>query len=186
MRKPMLVIVFALAANASAWAQEPVRFEVYGGYSYTSADFRTSGFAIGPAVTSEGLPAGWNASFTFFPSEELGLTAEFGSHYGSEDKGPAIGPLDQTLQTYMFGPRLIERGERVEGSVHILAGLMRGVIDSRAGQLSDVKIAVGIGGGLSLVFGRIGVRLFEADVIFCQIATSNPTFRAGAGASYRW
>ena len=63
---------------------------------------------------------------------------------------------------------------------------MRGVIDASAGERSDVKIAVGVGGGLGLVFGHIGVRLFQADVIFCQIATGNPLFRLGAGASYRW
>jgi len=186
MRKPILVMVFVLAASASAWAQEPVRFEVYGGYLYNSADFSIGRLSVGPFVTSEGLPAGWNASFTFFASDQIGLTAEFGSHYGSEDKGPAIGSIDATLQSYLFGPRLIERGERVEGFIHILGGVMRGVIDASAGERSDVKIAVGVGGGLGLVFGRIGVRLFQADVIFCQIATGNPLFRLGAGASYRW
>jgi hypothetical protein len=186
MRMPMLVMLFVLAAGANAWAQEPVRFEVYGGYSHTSADFRTSGFAIGTGVTTGGLAAGWSASFTYFPLDEIGVTAEFASHYGSEDKGPTLGPVDQTLQTYMFGPRLMERGERVEGFINILAGVWRGVIDTRAGELSDTKIAASIGGGLDLVFGRIGVRLFEADVTFCQLATGNPTFRLNAGASYRW
>jgi hypothetical protein len=186
MRKPMLIMVFVLAANASAWAQEPVRFEVYGGYSYAGSNFSIGRTSVGTNVTTEGLPAGWNASFTFFPSEEIGLTAEFGSHYGSEDKGPTIGPIDATLQTYMFGPRLMERGERVEGFVSILAGVFRGVIDSRAGHQSDAAIAVGVGGGLDLVFGRVGVRLFQADVVFCQMVTSNPSFRASVGASYRW
>src|SRR5262249_52802331 len=144
MRMPMLVMVFVLAANANAWAQEPVRFEVFGGYSYTSADFRTSGFAIGAGVTSDGLPAGGDASFTYSPLDEIGLTAEFGRHYGSEDKGPTIGPVDQTLQTYMFGPRLMERGQRVEGFINILGGLWKGVVDTRDGQLSDAKIAVSI------------------------------------------
>jgi hypothetical protein len=186
MRNPMLVLVFVLAANASAWAQEPVKIEVYGGYSYTSADFSINRMSIGTGVTSEGLPAGWNASVTFFPLEEIGLTAEFGSHYGSEDRGPAVGTLDTKIQTYMFGPRLVERGERFEGFVHILGGLWRGVIDSNTGQQSDTLIAVGLGGGLELLFGHVGIRLFQADVFFCQLATSNPTFRAGAGASYRW
>jgi len=186
MRKPILVMVFVFAAHASARAQEPARIEVYGGYSHTSGDFSIGRMALGINVTDEGLPAGWNASVTFFASEQIGLTAEFGSHYGSEDKGPAIGPIDATLQTYMFGPKLVERGERIEGFVHILAGLYRGVIDSRAGRRSDVAIAAGIGGGLDLVFGRIGVRLFQADVVFCQLVTSNPSFRLGVGASYRW
>ncbi len=162
-----LFTVILLLLSSSALGQDYPRMEVFGGFSYFSAD----------AGTRESF-YGWQASISANFQENIGFTLDSGGQYNTT--------LGITLQAYEFllGPRYIMRGERFTGFAHALFGLEH----ARAGGFSDTAFAMGFGGGVDVnVSDRIAIRAFQFDYI---PVTSSGVWthdaRVGAGVVFKF
>ena len=167
MKRLLLISTVLLLLTVPAWGQDYPRMEVFGGFSYFSAD----------AGTRESF-FGWQASISANFHENIGFTLDSGGQYNTT--------LGITLQAYEFllGPRYIMRGERFTGFAHALFGLEH----ARAGGFSDTAFAMGFGGGVDVnVSDRIAIRAFQLDYI---PVTSSGVWthdaRVGAGVVFKF
>jgi len=167
MKRLLLISTVLLLLTVPAWGQDYPRMEVFGGFSYFSAD----------AGTRESF-FGWQASISANFHENIGFTLDSGGQYNTN--------FGITLQAYEFllGPRYIIRGERFTGFAHALFGLEH----ARAGGFSDTAFAMGFGGGVDVnASDRIAIRAFQLDYI---PVTSSGVWthdaRVGAGVVFRF
>jgi opacity protein-like surface antigen len=192
MKKCLMLFTFLFAVSLPAYAQSDYpKFEVYGGYSYFSADvnfddpFNNNGAPF--FSQREGFHgAGWSGAANL--TRSLGGVADFSYHKRSFD---VFGDnLDFSTFAFLFGPRLTARGHRVEGFAHALVG---GVRRNLAG-FSDMNLALGLGGGVDVKVTRhFAVRAVQLDYLpfretdpFTGDKQWRHNLRAGAGLTFRW
>lgn len=173
----------ALAQTSSSSSSGGVQrseaaYEVSGGYSWTNADVnRSSG--------SNSLPHGWNAGFIWFVTDEVGVTIDFGGHYGPQFFGAQVGSLDASLHTYMGGAKVKHTLRRIEVSARLLGGVAHasGVPGSELD--STTGFALMFGGGLDIPLGRFGIRAVQVDVLVTESVKEVAPILT-AGGYYRW
>lgn len=143
MRKALVITVVVLCAAMVAHAQIPTSGNVFFGYSYS----RTNSF--GGAVNLNG----WEGSLEgkFLPW--IGIVADFGAGYGTDNSGPAITcPISGCVfrgtsvrkYTYLFGPRVSVAVGKFTPFAHLLLGAAH--VNARGD--TDTSFATAIGGGL--------------------------------------
>lgn len=165
MRKIVVILGSLLLLSSLASAQIPTSGNVFFGYSYLNTD-------VSPV--SRTSTNGWEATLEgkFFPF--IGILADFGSYYGSQNFPgatcppllPACSPLLVNVgvnqQNYLFGPRVgisISKfrpfGEATIGAGHVNA--------HAAG--SSTSFATAIGGGLDYKLLKILAWRFQGDYL---------------------
>ena len=157
----ILSAVVSIGHVAYGQSSTPVA-EVFGGYSFTSLD--------GSNLVSRQETHGFGVSGSVNLNRYLGLTGEFSHGWGSLKNLPVTLPVDVdfTTQTFMFGPTVSARGERVTAFGHALFGGMRS--DARVNvipvSLSETRFAMGFGGGIDINVGNhFAIRTFQIDYI---------------------
>lgn len=182
MRKPtMFIAVICAAAVSAADAQRSYpRAEAFGGYSYFNGD----------PIPSDNLrdrkgANGFALGFAGNLNSKIGIAAEFSGHYGSVD---VFGTnRNWTTSTFLFGPRLSIRGDRITGFGHFLFGGVKSKIET---VQDDTQFALAFGGGLDVrASRRFAVRVIQAD--FIPVRDSLRTvwfrkFRLQAGIVFQW
>ncbi|HET9306954.1 MAG TPA: outer membrane beta-barrel protein [Candidatus Sulfotelmatobacter sp.] len=104
----VILAVTALIGVATAQSSESSsRVEVFGGFSYLTHDFSLT--------TANGLK-GWDGSATFKVARYVGVTADFSGYYPSGCCGT------NSVHTYLFGPQVSFRLQRVSPFVQFLMG----------------------------------------------------------------
>jgi hypothetical protein len=175
LEKMFLAIVVLMLTAAPLLAQsEFPRAQVFGGYSYLSAD--TSGLSGRESLN------GWNGQASVNLNRWLGLTADFGGYYGS--------PQGVTVHdfSYVFGPTLTYRAQHFAPFFHALFGGNH-ISGSAAGMSgSDNAFAVVIGGGLDLPFkSSWGLRLAQVDWLRTNhFSTSQNNVRVSTGVFFQF
>ncbi len=166
-----LFTVTLLLLSSSALGQDGdyPRVEVFGGFSYFSAD----------AGTRESF-FGWQASISANFHENIGFTLDSGGQYDTN--------FGITLEAYEFllGPRYIIRGERFTGFAHALIGLE---YVRFSGGFGDTAFAMGFGGGVDVnASDRIAIRAFQLDYMPARFSSLrwNHDARVGAGVVFRF
>jgi opacity protein-like surface antigen len=144
-----------------AMAQEVLKAEVFGGYSWSGGNFH-----------------GWNASVTGNINKRLGIVADFSGHYGSE---LGLVRVNQHAHSFLFGPRVSFRGKRLTPFVYGLFGATRfaesAVISGQRLSAVSNGFSLAIGGGLDVtVNDRIAIRAFQLDY-FRPIVNDEPNNR---------
>jgi opacity protein-like surface antigen len=161
------VILLLLSSSALGQDGDYPKVEVFGGFSYFSAD----------AGTRESF-FGWQASISANFHENIGFTLDSGGQYDTN--------FGITLEAYEFllGPRYIIRGERFTGFAHALIGLEH----AHAGGFSDTAFAMGFGGGVDVnASDRIAIRAFQLDYIPVRSSgVWTHDARVGAGVVFRF
>ena len=175
----------AATADTTAPGRLVPRYELSGMYQYLN-------FSPGDPFSSFSNH-GATGSFTYNASRALGLAAEVGWY---RFKNRTVGgiPLNGTMQSYLFGPRLNLRkfdyfvpfAEFLVGSAH--AG--RAVI----GAGTQNAFALATGGGVDMVLTKnFAWRVAQLDYFMTSysgpaLGTSarQNSFRAGTGFVYRW
>jgi opacity protein-like surface antigen len=165
----LTIALFLLPATAAAQQETPA-VDVAGGYSYFNAD------------AGEDLH-GWDASVTANINDWFGVEFAGSGHYASDDfeaslrpGAPVIaGTTKSQIYTFMAGPRVSFRGERVTPYAHaLLGGVHRNVeIDLTStipefpaldNSFSNTDFGLTVGGGVDLnVTDRFAIRLVQAD-----------------------
>jgi outer membrane protein OmpA-like peptidoglycan-associated protein len=96
---------------------------------------------------------GWGLAATYNLNRYFGLTADFGGHYSDQ----------ANFGTFMFGPKVMYRGEHVTPFGELLVGLAR---LSPEGRDSAHGLGVAVGGGFDLnIAKRVAWRVIQADYI---------------------
>ena len=189
MRIRMLFFVLILVVAVQCRAQDKI--ELFGGYSYVrgAIEVRPNGPLVAcppncsppSPVTQHANLNGWNVSGTYKMAGLLGLTADFGGHYGTLNGGATH------LNTFLFGPQLSFPG-RISPFVH---GLFGGAHES-VGAFStavffppgpQTAFAFAIGGGIDVKAAPfVSLRLIQLDYLHTRLygGTQNqPRLSAG-------
>lgn len=194
MVKSLMVAAIGLLVSVAAQAQDTYpRVEVFGGYSYFSADVEFDN----PFDDDdddffdqrEGLHGvGFSVAGNFHPN--VGIVGDF-SYHKREIEVPFGDDIDFSTFSFLFGPRFTARGDRVEGFAHALFGGVRRKAEFFDG---DTDFAMGFGVGMDIkATESFAVRLFQVDYI--PVRTRNPftldrewedNVRFQIGLTYRW
>jgi opacity protein-like surface antigen len=184
MRKLMFSFAAVVLAAIPAYAQRDYpKAEVYGGYSYYSADINTNNpFSSTEREGAHGVAFSGAAYF----SEHLGAVADFSYHR----KTLSGTDLHFSTFNFLFGPRFTARGRRVEGFAQAMIGGVRRRLELFP---SETDLAVGVGGGMDVKVSRdFAVRLFQVDYIpfrekdpFTGITDWRHNVRVGVGVTFR-
>ncbi|MGP8093665.1 MAG: outer membrane protein [Candidatus Sulfotelmatobacter sp.] len=194
--KPALA--FWLFASSFLLAQQEPSLEIFAGYSLenvspcgTSADvFPICKFEPQPFPSAANYN-GWNASLTVFAYKSLGVTADFGGHYGTTNSLPSA-PVSR--YSFMFGPVVAMRRQRVSPFAHALfGGVTNTSLDFSSPGFPDVltnpgytKFAWAIGGGVDAkVARRWAVRIAQFDFERIRLPSPVNGFRVSAGVVFK-
>lgn len=133
------LILFMFAGVASA--QIPTKGNVFFGYSYASADI-VSG--------DHSNLNGWNGSLegNFLPW--VGIVADFGGYYGSNNFPTGGGPVhvDASVHTFLFGPQVSVTAGKFTPFAHALFGAGHVSASASGFSDSDTSFSTALGGGV--------------------------------------
>jgi opacity protein-like surface antigen len=164
-----LAVMLLAAIPASAQSDYPSA-EIFGGYSYLSADTGAvededieDFFDNREGVHGVGFSVAANLSRNF------GVVGDFSYHWRNLDQF-GIGDIKLSTLFFLFGPRVYARSDRVTGFAHALVGGVRAKADFNfpgfSASESQTDFAMGFGGGVDVnITSGLAVRLFQADYI---------------------
>jgi opacity protein-like surface antigen len=193
MRKLMMCFAALLLAAIPANAQDSYpAAEIFGGYSYFSADIEIDDpfddDDLGFFNDREGVHGiGFSITGNFHPN--VGIVGDFSYHKRELDlPGPDI---DFSTFVFLFGPRFTARGDRVDFFGHAMIGGVRRKVEDFE---SDTQLALGFGGGLDVkLTDSFAIRAIQADYIPTrerEFFTGDKTWvhnaRFQIGITYKW
>ncbi|MBX7218513.1 MAG: porin family protein [Blastocatellia bacterium] len=163
-KKLLLMTGLVCATCLPAMAQKPPANEVVTGYTYLRGNELNTNFN------------GFNASYTRYLNNHVGLTAEIGANFTT----------GANTVTYLFGPQVTtDRNKRVSAFAHVLLGGGHINIEDEFGRNG---FAMAIGGGIDIkINDKVSVRALQADYV--PIRFDNGTIhngRVGAGITFRF
>jgi hypothetical protein len=180
--RPRVLCLWLVFLATPLLAQNLPKGEIFGGYQYVK--------------TSDGIAVkrlngnGWNGGFAYYFSRWVGVKADFGGTYATDDTSSSQ-PFRVNNYTYTFGPIISARsrgrfapfGEFLFGRYHeTLAGY----------PSSDDGFAMLAGGGLDIHFGpHFSLRAAEVDWLYTRppspaILLKANNVRVVAGVVYRF
>jgi opacity protein-like surface antigen len=185
MRKVCLVLAFLLAVAVGASAQDVPKAEVFAGYSYAR---------VNPGGGADGFNLnGWNASVTGNFNSWFGIKADLSGHYGTPTVNnilppPATLDVDTNTFTYLFGPQISARGERVTGFAHALFGGARVEGSTLGASISDSGFGMALGGGFDVKLNdNFAFRPAQLDYLLTRIGgDTQHNVRYSAGIVFRF
>jgi hypothetical protein len=158
MRQLMILALSLGLLSLPAMAQDFPKAEIFGGYQYTHFE---------PGLNANG----WNASLTGNVDRWLGIAADFSGAYKSGGH----------VHTYMFGPVVSARSDKVTPFAHALFGGASGG--------GTTAFAMAFGGGADVkVADKVAFRLIQADwlVLRSEGFTSKKNVRVSTGLVFRF
>ena len=174
----------APAKDETAPGQLTPKFELAGGYSYVDVH-------PGDPFTSFGSHGG-TGSFTYNPSQFLGLTGEFGGYNFQRNVGG--NQIKSSFTTLLFGPRLnLRRFDHFVPFAEFLFGAANAGVEM-TGTDSQSTFAMASGGGVDVVFNKnLAWRFAQIDYLMTNFTGTNVgssgrqnNLRLGSGLVLRW
>lgn len=134
----IVVIAFVLLLfTAMASAQVPTSGNIFFGYSYAHASLNGN--------NNVGLN-GWNGSLEGKVLPWVGLVADLGGYYGSQNVGPFH--VTGNVYTFLFGPQVSVGVGKFTPFAHALFGAGHTSANATGFSDSDISFATALGGGL--------------------------------------
>ncbi len=194
MTKALLLILFSTFLAFPMLAQENPKIEVFGGYQF----LRAGNFdGLGDSASTNG----WNAAGTFNFRKHLGIAADFGGGYRSEDlfSSGLSGHADVHIYTYTFGPVVsLNAGKNIRLFAHSLFGgahvrptacvIFSGSPDE-CGSGSASGFAMMLGGGVDASANKVmWFRLVQFDWVYLpsEFGSQSNNFRVSTGIVLRF
>lgn len=149
----LAIVVLALPAVLNAQDETPPKVDVFVGYQWLNPGGTIPDGLTGDAVNLKSLPKGVAGTFTYNFDKWWGLSADFGTSFGSR------------TSEYMIsgGPRLMWRGDGVNFFAHTMLGVN---ILRPENTPTSTGLGAVLGGGMDLKITKgIDLRLFEADYV---------------------
>ena len=182
----MILGILLIAALPLLAQNDFPRAQVFGGYSYVSADFQ--------GASGRQSLNGWNGQASVNFNKWLGITGDFGGYYGSVREKVEGVPVNISFHDYsfLFGPTLTYRTEHVAPFFHALFGGNNlsgsASILGISGSKSTTAFAMAFGGGLDLPVGEhFGVRLAQVDWVRTQnFNSSQNNIRLSTGIMFNF
>lgn len=157
-----------LVGSAVSLAQNTPRMEIFGGYSYATANLTSTNSPFFRAPTQFGQNfdmRGWSASVTENLDSWFGATQEITGDYGN----PRLNGFNHSTRTYSFltGPRFsYRRNERITPYAQALFGYgeMSMKVPSAGVSNTSDSYAMALGGGIDVhLHGMFALQLVQAD-----------------------
>lgn len=177
MKRWGLLCVGILLFAGIASAQDDPKVEVFGGYSYLHT-------SVGGGVPGTNFNGG-SGSVSFNPNRWLGIVGDFGGYHTGSFAGSGF---SGSVISYLFGPKIAFRGEKVTPFVQALFGGAR--VSSGGASLNG--FATALGGGFDYnATPRIGIRVIQAEYVLTKFNfgpgfTSQNSARISTGVVFRF
>lgn len=171
MRKLFLTLaVVALSAIPARAQDEYPILEIFGGYSYLSADTAIEDEDGDIDISDREGFHGAGFSFSVNLSRRFGFVGDFSYNARSISIPGIDGDVGLNALFFLFGPRVTARSDRVTGFGHALIGGVRTTTDFSDfvpnAKISETSFALGLGGGVDIgVNDDISVRAFQVDYL---------------------
>jgi opacity protein-like surface antigen len=161
-------LMFLVPMAAMAQADYP-KADLFGGYSY---------FRANPEKFNLN---GWNASATANITDWFGVEGDFSGHYGAPGIfGFQIPYVNINSHTFMAGPKLTYRSNKIEPFAHFLIGAARASTGAFGYSVSDTALAAAVGGGIDInVSKSLAIRAIQADYLMTRFQTVPQIFFSG-------
>ena len=159
MHPPKVLCLWLVFLTTPLLAQDLPKGEIVGGYQYVK---------LSDGIATKRLSGnGWNAGFAYYFSRWVGIKADFGGTYATDDTSSSQ-PFRVNNYTYTFGPVISARnGGRFAPFGEFLFGRYH---ESLAGYpSSNDGFAMLAGGGLDVHFGpHFSLRAAEVDWFYTR------------------
>lgn len=162
----MLTFIGLLTLGGTVRAQNVPQGELFAGFTYTRLNDLT------PRSPSQDA-FGFNLQGVYNVNRILGIVGDFGAHYDNATN----------LYTFMAGPRVNLRGERLTPFAHVLLGGARASRVPVGGSVplrfdGDGGFAMAMGGGLDVkVSDTVSLRPIQGEYLFTKIGGSGSVLR---------
>lgn len=198
MRKVSIIVFAIVLVGVAAQAQVPTSGNIFGGYSYTSADL---------IAGSRSNLNGWNGSLEGKVFPFVGMVADFSGDYGSRTvevpSGSTVCPVGVILpclpmgtssinvslhqHNFLFGPRVSFSVGKLRPFAHALFGASHLTESGSGSSASENSFAYALGGGIDYRLMRaIGWRV-QADMLQTRFfSTTQNDFRLSTGLVFRF
>jgi hypothetical protein len=160
-----------LSLPLSAIAEEPSRFEFFGGYSLIHANIATN---VPFASPSHENASGFNVSAAGYFNRWLGAVADFSGHFRNQPvsfndpfSGQRVtGNIGADVFPLQFGPQVRFPGNRIRPFTRVMFGLFRIKTIAPNFTALDNDFGFSVGGGVDVrATDHVGVRIGQADYI---------------------
>ncbi|MCL5670961.1 MAG: hypothetical protein M1423_06665 [Acidobacteria bacterium] len=188
----LLLVTLLITLPQTVEAQQFQGIEFFGGYSYLQNNLSStySPFYIAPTPFGSNFALnGWQASITEKATDWLGLTQEFGGHYGTKQ----LQGINNHFSTFsiLSGPRFYYPGLKgVTPFVHALFGYEQTTVELKGPNLKVTgnSYAMAFGGGIDAgISRRLAIRLLQVDYYRPQVfGNSQNDLRFSAGIVLRF
>ena len=174
-------VLFLLSFLGSAFAQIP-KANIFVGYSYMSADL--------PNISGRQNLNGWEGSLEGKVLPFLGLVVDGSGNYGKTQiptcplppNVGSCGPVNGSLYTALFGPRVSASFGRIRPFAHVLVGAA-----NVSGASSEFSLASAVWGGLDFKIAPILGWRFQGDYIHTHFSgTAEGHARISTGVVFRF
>ena len=168
--------------SVAAWAQSYDKAEVFGGYEYSN---------LSDSIATKRLSSnGWNAGFAYYFSRCVGVKADFGGAYATDNTSSSQ-PFSVRNYTYTFGP--VFSAGKDKRFTPFAEALFGGYHETLAGYTNSMSaFAMLAGGGIDVkVAPRFSVRAVQADWLYTRppsaaVFLKANSVRIAAGVVYRF
>jgi hypothetical protein len=189
-----LFVIGIVSVAISAGAQEPDRFEFFGGYSLVHASISTDVPSASPSHVDAN---GFNVAAAAYFNRWFGAVADYSAHFGSESvhfidpfSGQSvIGDVKAHVFPLQFGPQVRFPGRRVQPFARAMFGFFR--IRTIAPDFRDLDNDFGfsLGGGVDVrTSEHVAIRVGQGDYLRSHLTPkswqNNWRFSAGLVFAY--
>jgi len=150
MRRTLIAAVLSCLLFTAMHAQETPTTQIFAGFSTEATRAPNGGCS---------LYDGWNASIARKFFWRVSLVADFGGHYGRENE-----VVDNSVHTFLFGPRVTLHNGRIVPFVQTLFGVSHLRADAGGPVLGVNAFTLAAGGGVDLrINRRWAIRMLQID-----------------------
>jgi len=185
MRKVLFIAVLVLVCGCFAAAQDYPKGEVFGGFSMIHVDTEGATNASAAAFTDiagttiKTWYPGWEVSGQYNLTKMFGIKADFAGNYGKPLTVPGFSTPGAHGYTFLFGPVVSFRRDRITPFVHALFGGNHITLDADAAlgspSFSETAFAMAFGGGVDVkLTHHFSARLGQFDYLYTKHCINAP------------
>lgn len=174
MRKALLVALAVMTCGCIAVAQDYPKAELFGGFNITHLDTENIQSVLPAGTNVKEWYPGWEIAGQYNLTKLIGIKGDISGNYGQPISFPGVtGFPSARAYSFLFGPVVSVRRDRITPFVHALFGGNHASVDASATvpnpAISDTAFAMAFGGGLDWkLTHHFSVRLGQFDYLYTK------------------